>query len=82
MSPEIFEGQDKSHESEIWAIGCVLYELCFLNVAFYAESEKIEEITYKVYNEDPDYKNFKYSKELLNLIRSLLIKDKNERYTI
>jgi serine/threonine protein kinase len=34
MAPEIFKEEEKSPKSDAWAIGCVLYELCFLKAAF------------------------------------------------
>lgn len=31
-SPELFEGSPYSKSSDIWALGCILYELCYLEV--------------------------------------------------
>ena len=30
MSPELFKNQPYNHKSDIWALGCILYELCTL----------------------------------------------------
>jgi len=34
LSPELCEGQAYNHKSDIWALGCVLYELTTLHHAF------------------------------------------------
>ena len=34
LSPEICEGKAYNSKSDIWSLGCVLYELCTLNHAF------------------------------------------------
>ena len=38
MSPEIFKNKPYNHKSDIWALGCVLYECTTLNHAFDANS--------------------------------------------
>lgn len=38
MSPELFKYKPYSYKSDIWALGCVLYEMCTLKHAFDAES--------------------------------------------
>ncbi|XP_030635280.1 uncharacterized protein LOC115816466 [Chanos chanos] len=38
ISPEILEGKTYDEKSDIWALGCVLYELCMLKCAFSAAS--------------------------------------------
>ena len=34
MSPEIFENKPYNHKSDIWALGCILYEMVALTHAF------------------------------------------------
>ena len=34
MSPELFKNSPYSYKSDIWALGCVLYEMCNLRHAF------------------------------------------------
>ena len=34
MSPEMYENKPYSDKSDIWALGCILYELCTLKRAF------------------------------------------------
>jgi len=37
MSPELFKNQQYNFKSDIWALGCVLYEMATLKHAFDAE---------------------------------------------
>lgn len=38
MSPELFQSKAYNHKSDVWALGCVLYEMCTLRHPFEAES--------------------------------------------
>ena len=38
MSPELFRGQPYGHKVDVWALGCILYELCTRRRAFQAEN--------------------------------------------
>jgi serine/threonine protein kinase len=38
MSPELFKYKPYSYKSDIWALGCILYEMCMLKHAFDAQS--------------------------------------------
>jgi NIMA (never in mitosis gene a)-related kinase len=38
LSPEICRRQPYNHKSDIWSLGCVLYELCALQLAFPADN--------------------------------------------
>ena len=38
MSPELFKYKPYSYKSDIWALGCILYEMCNLRHAFDAQS--------------------------------------------
>lgn len=37
MSPELFNNKPYNHKSDIWALGCVLYEMAALTHAFDAD---------------------------------------------
>jgi len=38
MSPEVCEGKPYTFKSDVWSLGCVLFELCSLNYAFQANN--------------------------------------------
>ena len=38
MSPELCQNQPYTYKSDVWALGCVLYELCTLKYAFSANN--------------------------------------------
>ena len=46
MSPEIFRNKPYDTKSDMWSLGCVLYELCALRVPFRAND--IDELSRKV----------------------------------
>ena len=70
MSPEIFRGKPYNDKSDIWALGCILYELTTLAVPF--KGRDIDELARRVqtgyYARIPS----SYSKELDAVIRACL----------
>lgn len=38
MSPEVCENKPYTNKSDIWSLGCLLYELCMLKHAFTADN--------------------------------------------
>lgn len=38
ISPEVCENKPYTFKSDVWALGCVLYELCTFNHAFDAKN--------------------------------------------
>ena len=38
MSPEVCESKPYTYASDVWALGCILYELCTLKHAFMSEN--------------------------------------------
>ena len=73
VSPELVNEEKYSYKSDVWAIGCILYELCYLNRAY--DGKNMIEIVSKICQDFPDFDNFKYSKELLELNKALLSKN-------
>jgi len=41
LSPELCNNQGYNNKSDIWALGCILYELCTLNHTFEAANMKM-----------------------------------------
>lgn len=80
MSPEVCRSEPYNWKSDIWALGCVLYECCMLKHAF--ESSSLLGLVYRIvsghYEPIPDF----YSPELNQLINQLLMKDAERRPSI
>lgn len=80
MSPEVCRSEPYNFKSDVWALGCILYELCMLKHAF--ESKSLLGLVYKIvsdhYDPVPDF----YSISLNELIRRLLTKTADSRPTL
>ncbi|XP_057299933.1 serine/threonine-protein kinase Nek8-like isoform X2 [Hydractinia symbiolongicarpus] len=80
MSPEVVEGKLYNKTSDIWSLGCILYELIALKRAFDADS--LSSILRKIlrceYSKMPDF----YSEELKMLVKSILKLDPAKRPAI
>ncbi|ORX97721.1 kinase-like protein [Basidiobolus meristosporus CBS 931.73] len=70
MSPELINGQPYDAKSDIWALGCVLYEICALKPPFPAQSQAVlfNKILTGSVPRLPSY----YSNELNNVVKSML----------
>jgi non-specific serine/threonine protein kinase/NIMA (never in mitosis gene a)-related kinase len=70
MSPELFKNKPYSYKSDVWALGCVLYEMCNLRHAFDAQS--INGLAVKILKGSYAPINNIYSKQLRDLITKML----------
>lgn len=82
LSPEVCEGKPYNSKSDVWALGCILYELCTLKKPFNAFNQaalcmKIIEGKYIPLNKVQNIP--KYSKNLGNMINCMLKRDYMER---
>jgi len=78
MSPEICEHKPYSWSSDVWAMGCMLYEMCALRVPF--EANDINELVKKITRSPPPHIPH-YSKELCALGIELLDNAEGRRPT-
>jgi NIMA (never in mitosis gene a)-related kinase len=80
LSPEICRCETYSKPSDIWALGCVLYELCALQHAFNGENMMalVREILSGRIPKLPSI----YSRELRELYRSIMQRDPEARPSI
>lgn len=62
MSPEVCQNQPYTFKSDVWALGCVLYELCTLKHAFSADN--LLGLVYKIVQDKYEPIPTCYSKEL------------------
>ena len=82
LSPEVCEGKPYNSKSDVWALGCILYELCTFQKPFNAFNQaalcmKIIDGKYKPINKLE--KIPKYSRNLENMINWMLQRNYKER---
>lgn len=77
LSPELCRDIPYSSKSDIWALGCLLYEICALRPPFVATNllSLLRKITGGEYNRVPDI----FSDSISSLIRSMLSLDPESR---
>ncbi|GBF90020.1 hypothetical protein Rsub_02726 [Raphidocelis subcapitata] len=74
LSPEVCLNKPYTFKSDVWALGCVLYEMATLRHAFAAES--LLSLVYQIIKGDvPPLPSGRFSPELDGLIRRLLAHD-------
>jgi len=77
LSPEICEEKPYNEKSDIWALGCILYELCTFNHPFDAKSQGA--LVLKILNSNPAPIRKTYSDNLQKLLDIILEKNLNKR---
>ena len=80
MSPEQFKYKPYSYKSDIWALGCVLYEICNLKHAFTAQT--LNGLAVKILKGNYLPISTKYSRGLRELVMSMLNTNPKKRPTI
>eukprot|EP00927_Polykrikos_kofoidii_P049593 TRINITY_DN43636_c0_g1_i1.p1 TRINITY_DN43636_c0_g1~~TRINITY_DN43636_c0_g1_i1.p1 ORF type:complete len:912 (+),score=120.91 TRINITY_DN43636_c0_g1_i1:95-2830(+) len=80
MSPEVCENRPYTFKSDVWSVGCVIYELCVLKHAFSAGN--LLGLVNKIVNEKLDPIPPVYSAGLNSLIQRMLAKSTNVRPSI
>lgn len=77
LSPEAVSAQPYGSASDIWGLGCVVYEICALQRVFNASS--LLALVYKIVNEPVPAIPPVYSAELRELVASMLCKSAADR---
>ena len=77
LSPEICQGKAYDQKSDVWSLGCVLYELCTLQHAF--DSNCMNGLVMKILRSKHSPIPYFYSQNLRNLVDKLLQKDPRKR---
>lgn len=80
LSPEICQGKPYNHKSDVWSLGCILYELCTLKHAFDAQSLKLLVLKIVRGNYPPVHKS--YSADLRGLVDAMIQKDPRKRPSV
>jgi len=81
MAPEQLEGRDVDRRADIWALGCVLYEMLAQRTPFDAEYEQA--IAYGILNEAPEpvsAQRADVQPEVDRIIAKALAKGREQRY--
>lgn len=79
MSPELVSGRGYDDKSDIWALGCVAYEMATLRPVFRTATHSKEELYYNIKTFEVPRISRTYSNALWSLISSMLEKDPQKR---
>ncbi|EAR89526.2 Serine/Threonine kinase domain protein (macronuclear) [Tetrahymena thermophila SB210] len=77
LSPEICEEKPYNEKSDIWSLGCILYELCTFKHPFEASNQGA--LVIKILKNKVEPLPSMYSRELQSIISLLLTKDHQKR---
>ena len=77
LSPELCEEKPYNDKSDIWALGCILYELCTFKHPFNAKSQG--GLILKILEGEPDPIGNNYSNDLQNIIKDIFQKKIDKR---
>ncbi|CAH1783143.1 unnamed protein product [Owenia fusiformis] len=80
MSPELFSNKPYNHKSDVWALGCCVYEMATLKHAFNAKD--MNSLVYKILRGKMPTMPKQYSPELLNLIKIMLDQNPSKRPSV
>ena len=75
LSPEICEEKPYNEKSDVWALGCILYELCTFKHPYNAKNQPALFLKIISGNYDPIGDNYNYSNDLKKMIELLLEKN-------
>lgn len=70
LSPELCQGKPYNAKSDIWSLGCILYELCCLKHAF--DGQSMQHLTLRIIRGEYSPIPAHYSPELTALVAALL----------
>lgn len=77
QSPEICEEKPYSYKSDVWSLGCILYEMLCLRLPF--EGESVQTVFEKIRRGKYYAVNPRYSEETAKLVGELLSIDPTAR---
>lgn len=77
MSPEVCQSKPYNYTSDVWSLGCILYELCTLQHAF--SGENLLGLVFKIVQDKQGPIPDMYSQDMKDLVQKLLVKDEKKR---
>jgi serine/threonine protein kinase len=79
MSPEVINGNGYEFKSDIWSLGCLLYELAVLKSPFKSEGINLYSLLNKISSGDYQPIPDNYSEELRNLAHAMISTNPQDR---
>ncbi|XP_075138058.1 serine/threonine-protein kinase Nek11-like [Leptodactylus fuscus] len=73
MSPEVFSNKGYNAKSDIWSLGCILYEMCSFTRAF--DCPRWIKLVSMIVNDPSPILSSKYSAALNDILQRMLMKD-------
>ncbi|CAL6005002.1 Kinase [Hexamita inflata] len=81
LSPEIIRDTGYNNKSDVWSLGCLLYELCTFQRVFDAKS--LGNLLMKILNEtQKPIDDTRFSQDLQDLLNQMLLKNPDQRPSI
>ncbi|OHT16615.1 CAMK family protein kinase [Tritrichomonas foetus] len=80
LSPEICEGKNYNSKTDIWSLGCILYELLTLRKAF--DANNMNQLLVKIIRGKHPPISSNFSSDIRQLVDSMLTKDPSKRPSI
>ncbi|XP_065498380.1 serine/threonine-protein kinase Nek4 isoform X1 [Caloenas nicobarica] len=80
MSPELFSHKPYNYKSDVWALGCCVYEMATLKHAFNAKD--MNSLVYRIIEGKLPPMPKDYSPQLVEIIRTMLSKKPEERPSV
>ncbi|XP_077986542.1 uncharacterized protein LOC144440940 [Glandiceps talaboti] len=80
MSPELFSNKPYNHKSDVWALGCCVYEMATLKHAFNAKD--MNSLVYKILRGKMPAMPRIYSTDLTDLIKAMLHQTPEKRPSV
>nr|XP_022297775.1 serine/threonine-protein kinase Nek4-like isoform X2 [Crassostrea virginica] len=80
MSPELFSNKPYNHKSDVWALGCCVYEMATLKHAFNAKD--MNSLVYKILKGKMPLMPKQYSPELIQIIKNMLHQEPEKRPSV
>jgi serine/threonine-protein kinase ULK4 len=83
IAPEVLKGEENSQASDLWSLGCMMYQMYAGACPFVAnDNEQLRKmiIGKEVPNPKGNKLSTKPSAEFLSLLKGLLVKDPNKRF--
>ena len=79
IPPEVISGEKYSYNFDWWGYGNIIYEMLYGRPAFTDSTGNKNNLFKKIITEEPNYSRYKTSQEALDLMKSLLKKNPNNR---